>query len=568
MSESNWEIIQPQVKASSEFLEIASDFGNPFEVFREALHNAYDWHATEFNIKIHIEDYTGSPNLIIEMTDNGVGMDKETLMGSFWNLGDSRSKNNKDSIGEKGHGTKIYLRSNKVIVHTSDGNKSYESVCEGAFASLSAGNVHCPKIREVEEQYPIGTSIRIEGYNGNQTELYRQNIIKDYLYWFTILGTVATEFENKPLKDFKVTLQAVGVDIPEELKMGHRFAKENSNIEQLFKEHGAKASDYYVRRFIYPDQETKSRADIRYDVVIYYEGNEAKNSYNDMLRKRKNPQTGSYKVADRYGLWLCKDFVPIQRVNEWITNFGNGSNSFGLLHGFINCQHLSLTANRGTIANTNLRILEDIREGIDKIIDEINTALIKDDIDTLRQWNIEAQTKETEETHFYKRKGLIEQKQYFIYQSRRFMVPRNEAELYGLFMSLYALNPENFDFEPLDYDERIGVDLIARNKSDNRIVESEFWYVELKYMLGSADFNHSFSYLRRILCWDLDKSVKDGSVLKSSVEDSSREVKITPKTNTTSRTIKLVSDASDIAIRVYCLKDYIEDVLQIKFEKP
>lgn len=31
-----------KVNESAEFLEIASDFGDPLELFREALHNAYD----------------------------------------------------------------------------------------------------------------------------------------------------------------------------------------------------------------------------------------------------------------------------------------------------------------------------------------------------------------------------------------------------------------------------------------------------------------------------------------------------------------------------------------------
>lgn len=38
-----WEKIVPKVNESAEFLEIASDFGDPLEPFREALHNAYDW---------------------------------------------------------------------------------------------------------------------------------------------------------------------------------------------------------------------------------------------------------------------------------------------------------------------------------------------------------------------------------------------------------------------------------------------------------------------------------------------------------------------------------------------
>jgi hypothetical protein len=48
---------------------------------------------------------------------------------------------------------------------------------------------------------------------------------------------------------------------------------------------------------------------------------------------------------------------------------------------------------------------------------------------------------------------------------------------------LHAVRPELFQFEPLDYNTTRGIDLVARNKSDNRISESEMWYVELKYFL-------------------------------------------------------------------------------------
>ena len=51
---SEWESITPRVNESAEFLEIASDFGNPMELFREALHNAYDWGATTFKIIISV----------------------------------------------------------------------------------------------------------------------------------------------------------------------------------------------------------------------------------------------------------------------------------------------------------------------------------------------------------------------------------------------------------------------------------------------------------------------------------------------------------------------------------
>ncbi len=193
-----------------------------------------------------------------------------------------------------------------------------------------------------------------------------------------------------------------------------------------------------------------------------------------MIRERRNNSSGRYKVSDRYGLWSCKDFVPIQRINEWITSFGTGSNSYGLLHGFINCQKLKLTANRGTIANTNAQIISELKKAVHDIINEINIDLYKHDVMTLRKWKEEAKTKKFEEAAFNKRRELITCKQYFVIGNRTFLVPRNEAELYGIFISLYTLYPDEFEFEPLDYDESAGIDLLARNKTGNKIADCEF----------------------------------------------------------------------------------------------
>ncbi len=559
-----WEQIRPKVNETSEFLEIASDFGDPMEVFREALHNAYDWGATEFKILITLDESCGQEKLIIELIDNGSGMDKDTIINHFWNLGDSKSRGNRDSIGEKGHGTKIYLRSDKVVIHTNDGNNSYESICEGAFKELNSGRVHCPVVRESDEPYPKGTSIRIEGYNNNQRGKLQQRIIKDYLYWYTVLGTVENQFENRSVRDFKVMLKGLDVDEPETLTMGHPFAVENNDINALFTEYGEAAADYYVKKYVYPMRHLDDMPEVKFDVVIYFEGDEAKRLYNPMIKKRMSKQTGEYKVSDRYGIWLCKDFVPIQRVNEWITSFGTGSNSFGLLHGFVNCQKLKLTANRGTIANTNQRIIDQLRIAVQQIIDEINIDLYKNDVITLKKWNDEAKTLKFEQAAFKKRKELVTQKQYFEMNDRVFLTPRNEAELYGLFISLYTLHPDDFDFEPLDYDESAGIDLLARNKSKNKIADCEFWYVELKYQLGATEFNHSFSNIRYIVCWELASKIKDGSRLKTSVEDVNRELKIIPGDDDNPRKIFLDSPDATVKIKVICLKEYLEKTLKVK----
>lgn len=559
-----WETIEPKVNNVAEFLEIAGDFGDPMELFRESLHNAFDWHATEFHISINVEEIAGSEKLVIELKDNGDGMTKDRIVNNFWNLGDSASKNDQGKIGEKGHGTKIYLRSDRIIVHTSDGEKSYESVCESAFGCLNSTQIHTPMLREIDGVYDKGTTVRLEGYNQNDMGQYTQDIVKDYLYWRTKLGSFECELDGKEKPNFTVYLKALDVDEYEKLEFGHIFAKENHNVNQLFEKYEENAADYFVKKYIYQARSLDARPDIKYDVVIYVEGDEAKKLYNPLLRKRKNNKKGNYKVSDRYGIYLCKDFIPIQRVNEWISGFGTGSNSYVMLHGFINCQKLKLTANRGSVANTNMQIVNEIRKGLEDILKEIDVDLYKNNISTLKKWQQEAKTEEVERAAFQKRKELILTKKYFEINGRVFLEPRNEAELYGLFMSIYTLYPDKFPFEPLDYDENIGIDLVARNKSNNKIADCEYWYVELKYLLGSREFNHSFRNIRVIVCWEFSNNLKDGSKITSTAGDCERQFHIGISEGKT--TYYLDSDDSLIRIQVIPLKKFIVEELEIEIK--
>lgn len=360
-------------------------------------------------------------------------------------------------------------------------------------------------------------------------------------------------------------MKALDVDEYEQLEFGHVFAKENADVNQLFEKYEENAADYFVKKYVYQNMSLDARPDIKYDVVIYVEGDEAKKIYNPLLKKRKNPKKGSYKVSDRYGIYLCKDFVPVQRVNEWISGFGTGSNAYVMLHGFINCQKLKLTANRGSVANTNVQIVNEIKKALEVILKEIDVDLYKNNISTLKKWQQEAKTVEVEKIAFQKRKELISVKKYFEINGRTFLEPRNEAELYGLFMSIYTLYPDKFSFEPLDYDESIGIDLVARNKSDNKIADCEYWYVELKYLLGSREFNHSFRNIRVIVCWEFSNNLKDGSTLTSTAGDNDRQFHIGMSEG--KKVYYLDSDDSSIRIQVIPLKEFILEELKIEIKE-
>jgi len=44
---------------------------------------------------------------VIRIEDDGDGMTRQALERDFWGLGFSNSRDNREKIGEKGHGTKI-----------------------------------------------------------------------------------------------------------------------------------------------------------------------------------------------------------------------------------------------------------------------------------------------------------------------------------------------------------------------------------------------------------------------------------------------------------------------------
>lgn len=561
-----WKEIVPEVRAHAEFFEIANDFGNPLEILREAIANAFDWHATYIRIKFTVEPINGYDQLVIEFQDDGDGMSLDALTNNFWDLGNSLSQSDPKKIGEKGHGTKIYLRSSQVIVRTYTGEgDAYESICSDAFAKLSEGKLHTPKIRKLNHPIQKGTCIRVENYNNSVQTNYTQLAVKDYILWFTKLGSFELEIPGRQRPNFHVELQCLDRDSYEVIEFGHIFPEESKDINQLFEQYAEDAADHFVKKYQYLNQRLASRSDVAFDAVIYVEGNAAKNEYNPLLRKRKDALRGSYKVSDRYGLWLCKDFIPVQNINTWITGFGTGSNSATLLHGFINCQKLKLTANRGTVANTDPMVTEELKLAINNILNEIETDLYKNkNFDTLQQWQQEEKTLSVEKTQFEARKKAILNKHSFQIAGRIFLEPQSESELFGLFISLYTLFPDKFEFEPLDYDTKLGIDIIARNKTENQIADCEFWYIELKKTLSQKVFNHSFRNIRWVVCWDIAKDMKNGTIVPSVVANDEREFSIKPIAgNKRAYFLDNPSGSSPIRIKVLALKEWLRDELGV-----
>lgn len=317
----DWKQITPEVNDVTEFLEITSDFGEPLEIVREAISNSIDWGASFIEISFYVKKYKGASRLFISLLDDGSGMTEEVI-----------------TKGPEG---------------------IFEAYCDEPLASLFSGKLHKPHIRQTDtflkerDDIPQGTKISIIGYNDNVRSRFIQNIVRDYILWFTKVGSIEKEFSIKVNEKFRVLLKCIGCEEFEEIKFGHVFPKENKDIDKLFDKYEGEAADYYVKKWIWKDQPLDRHPEVTYSSVYYIEGDQIKREYNPMIRARRDSRKGTYRVSDRYGLWICKDYIPIAWKNEWVINFGTGSNSIVMIHGFVNCQDLMLTANRGDIANIN-----------------------------------------------------------------------------------------------------------------------------------------------------------------------------------------------------------------------
>ena len=129
-------VITPKVDETQEFIEIANDFSNPLDLVREAISNSYDAGATKIDINFDVIQECGESILKISLLDNGSGMEKDGLQ-SFFDLGNSLRRNDKNTIGEKGHGTKVFFNSKKIEVITrKNGYNCFHAIMDEEYVKI------------------------------------------------------------------------------------------------------------------------------------------------------------------------------------------------------------------------------------------------------------------------------------------------------------------------------------------------------------------------------------------------------------------------------------------------
>jgi hypothetical protein len=301
----------------------------------------------------------------------------------------------------------------------------------------------------------------------------------------------------------------------------------------------------------------KRHPEIKYQAVFSIEGNKVKRRYNPMLAKN---QPGGYTVQERYGVWLSRDFIPIQRVNEWI---GIRGTEFTKFHAFFNCQELKLTANRGSVMNTPDEILQDIEREIRDIYNSITDSDDWRDMEWLESQASGYRSTEKERKDFEWRKKKVNKSGIAKYKGHVLVEPATESGVFGLVVQLSMLDPEIFPFEILDYNTHSGYDLLVKGDHRTPIHQSRLYYVELKNYL-EAELNHSFVNLHSIVCWDT--KVTHGQEI-TDINNETRTVTIAAPEKDGEPTRYLLDHPNrQMKVEVFVLKQYLKEKCDLEFQ--
>ena len=559
-------IITPEVNHAREFVEIANDFSNPLEIVREMISNAFDAGAKKIGIFFSVEkDDEGEDTLEIVFEDDGSGISKDE-MHNFFDLGNSSRRDDESAIGEKGHGTKVAFNSSCIKVDSV--SRKHPDVRIIAQVSNPLARMNNGNMPEVECEIldsagkPSYTKITVSGYHRNRRDQFHHSILRDYIYWHTKFGSFEMLFGNKKHEDVVINLQGLSApgEVPETLTFGHQFPRESESIEKLFDHYLADAPDHFCRHFKREGSLPKF-PEIKYQAFFSVEGNQVKRNYNKMLRgSGRSIAGGGYNARDKYGLWLCKDFIPIQRENLWVSPKGG---EYTRLHAFFNCQGFRLTANRSSVNNTESEKMVAIEEVVKKIYDDICKTNDWQSLEYLEGQVAGYKAGEREDSEYRKRIRDINRTTVAPYEGHLLAEPLSESGVYGLVVMLLALNPDVLPFAILDYNTRVGIDLIVRGTSGGNISNSAPFYAELKYSLGK-NMNHSFEHIHTIVCWDTKVQGDDEVV---DVKDRRRLMRVVSPGEEEGAYTKYFLDDSSSARKIECivLKQYLKERWGIEF---
>lgn len=573
----------PKVNVAKELAEISKDFTNPRELVRETIANALDASAERIIIEAVKDRSLGEDELVVRITDNGTGMQRDELE-AFFDLGFSNKRNREGAIGQKGHGTKITYNSSMVNVFTKslEGGPMRKAVLVSPrralnLALMQGGDPPRVEFSEVDRSgiaeldgADSGTVVEVRGYDGNNYGAFAHGPLKDYIQWFTAWGRIHTAWNASLPAPCKLFLKGVGESNLEEMPYGHSFPAEAHDFRSLRTMDARRPENFFVRRWVSEPIRVDGFPDHELRIVFSVEGDSAKRAHNPMLKRVGRPagtpfpyESARYTVSDRYGIYVCKDFIPIERKNE---RFADRS-EWTKWHAFVNCQSFHLTANRSSVENTPAPLLQAIYKTAEEFISEYVLGSEEYE-DFARRVELEAGRRKAEREKkdvVRRQKEYLSKKRFRVSDGKKsmeFLEPRTEQGVVWLVAKLVELWPQHFPMlNVVDLDSHFGYDLLVLRKH-HLTDQDEPAFVELKHNLrDSKDFNHSFEYLSTIVCWETNLHAEEELV---DIQERRRVFKIAKPDEETAHTRYFLNNpGGGLNIAVIVLKKYLEEVLSL-----
>ena len=543
---------EAKINMGYELYQIITDFGEPLEIFREAFQNAVDANATKIFCHVHEEKGYGggSEKVIIDIWNNGDPLEKKYI-DSFFGLAMSTKvdPNNvpiKGKMGYKGHGSKIFFNAEKIQICSKSESDEWVVELDSPLKQLEEHEIYSYSEPQPCQNFSIslpskwekGFLVRIiapHSFDTTHTRFKLDHIyLRDYIKWYTVIGTIRTLYDAE-LKEKNITLYLSGLHISnfsstytttelidpvpvfkeidtilfEEISLGHYFPPERYDIKPM-KDYAKSINshkayyDYYSRLICHDNIKCSNGTSFR--LYINLEGYETKRKYDVLLSKRGKTRTELIHTdSERYGLWVCKDGVPIEKVDHWIEG-GKGSGSYTYMQAFIDCEDFQLTANRGSIRNTSIEHIEAIKKQLNLILDSSKIKKYMIERSSMEQSEKSIQSADNDAQDLNVRHKLASNRKIIqfpdgteVFEPSKLTSKTgySESETLILLIQIITKYPNLFPFKLLDYNTTKGIDFVVEKYGGYPL------YIELKGTL-SKKINHPFKLIDQFICYDID----------------------------------------------------------------
>ncbi|CAN97114.1 ATP binding protein [Sorangium cellulosum So ce56] len=563
--------------------ELAENKVSALEILREALSNAKDHGAERVWVKTAKDQRN---EVTVTIADDGEGMDRERLE-AFWGVGASAKPTSTQPIGYKGHGTKLFFdcRRLSVATRTSPSDPWCATTLDMPFEraeadipehALGPEDLLYQEIEEIGLQEATGTIILIEQVRfEDRAELLNRTRVESYCDWFTAVGDIRSGLydrrvdfhraiathdpmlddlrpQDSEIRPIEVRLRTNGEKAYYPIGLGPTNRDKEfllawkDDIDEFRSQPGLLA---YGHRFADTYESTVGATRVRDDtsairltspanwttedgiaIVARVEGH--RRQLQTYMEAMWSGHPGIYGFEQRFGLWLCRDFIPITQRNDLLRKALDRAASSRLRFEitnlrnwkvFINHQSFRLTANRNDVSN-KASLEAKIEDALVAVLEQaLRQATFREWVERLKSATLERR-KDREIAQMAKRLDDVEQ--WIGLSSKKdgidpmevrglpelsedhsllLKAPRSEQELFYV----YGLISGRFEMpiHIIEYDATEGVDAIGKLR-EPRLLSDKKAHVRVEFKLDVSANNpihHFFEAIDVIICWSVGR---------------------------------------------------------------